>query len=274
MRLKRNTGRLMLGTLISALAISACAGSTPAPAGDSGNAQPAATAAEAPATMTVAETTAATEAPTAAAPAPEATQASATEAPAAAGGGQRTFAIDPANTVVSYEVDEEFLSGALDMLGIAAGLTKTVGRTSEVEGALTLNFDSPTPQLEAGTFTVDISTLTSDQRRRDGRIRDEWLQSSRYPLATFTATEILNAPDTYSDGEEAAFQVAGDLTIREVTNPVTFDVTATLNGDAISGVATTSFLMSTFGVEPPAMANLLTVGDNTVIRIEFVAQAQ
>ncbi len=68
--------------------------------------------------------------------------------------------------------------------------------------------------------------------------------------------------------------MAGDLTVREVTNSVVFDVTATLNGDMITGIATSEFLMSSFGVDPPRMTNLFTVGDNTVIRVEFVAQAQ
>lgn len=248
--------RLIALALLAMLVVSACAAGDPAPAADS-SAQ-----------------TAATTAPPAAEPAPvQATEAPAAEEPAA-GGGERTFAIDPANTVVSYEVDEEFGSDALNRLGVAAGLTKTIGRTSAADGALTMNFDGAAPQLVDASFTVDISTLTSNQRMRDGRIRDQWLESGRYPTATFQATGIQNAPAAYSEGDEVSFQVAGDLTVREVTNPVVFDVTATLNGDTITGVATTEFLMSSFGVDPPRMANLFTVGDDTVIRVEFVAQAQ
>lgn len=280
MRLTTRTGRLIVLTLVVLLAATSCAAGEPTPAGGSGSNQPAATAAAVPPTV---EATAEPAAPTDT-PAVEPTQqaeptpaAPATEAPVvepAPAGGQRTFVIDPANTVASYEVDEEFLAGAMDFLGIAAGLTKTVGRTSSVEGSLTLNFDSPTPQLDEGAFTVDISTLSSDRQRRDQRIREEWLESARFPVASFTVTEIRNAPEAYVEGEEAVFQVAGDLTVRETTNPAVFDVTATLDGDTIRGVATTSFLMSSFGVTPPSLNNLLTVGDNTVVRIEFVAQAQ
>ncbi len=261
MTLKTHTLRLFTLVLLAMLAVSACAAGDPAPAADSTSPQPAAT--TAPAAVE----------PTEEAAAAQPADAPAVEAPAAAGG-QRTFAIDPANTVVSYEVDEEFGSDALNRLGVAAGLTKTVGRTSAADGALTMNFDGTAPQLVDANFTVDISTLTSNQRMRDGRIRDQWLESGRFPTATFTATEIENAPAAYSEGDEVTFQVAGDLTVREVTNPVVFDVTATLAGDAITGVATTAFLMSSFGVDPPRMANLFTVGDNTVIRVEFVAQAQ
>lgn len=276
MTAKAQTRRLIVLALVVMLAASACVAGEPAPAADTG-VQPAA--ATAPAAVDPTEAPPPVEpgeAPAASDPTEEAVTGEApvaTEA-AAAVGGQRTFVLAPDSTVVSYEVDEEFGAGALDRLGIAAGLTKTVGRTSAAEGALTLDFGGATPQLVDASFTVDISTLTSNQGMRDRRIRGEWLESTRYPLATFTASEIRSAPAAYSAGNEVTFQVAGDLTVRDVTNPVVFDVTATLDGDTISGTATTGFLMSSFGVDPPRMTNLFTVGDETVIRVEFVAQEQ
>ena len=271
--------RLIALVLLAMVVVSACAAGDPAPVTDASSAQPAATGAPAAAQPTeapaVVEPTAAPAAvaPTEEAVAAEPAEVPATEAPAAAGE-ERTFTIDPANTVISYEVDEEFGSDALNRLGVAAGLTKTIGRTSTVDGSLTLEMGGAVPQLKDASFTVDISTLTSNQRMRDRRIQGEWLESSRFPTATFNATEIQVAPATYSEGDEVTFQVAGDLTVREVTNPVVFDVTATLDGNTITGVATSEFQMSSFGVSPPRMANLFTVGDDTVIRVEFVAQAQ
>lgn len=263
--------RLIALLLIVMLAATACATGDPTPPPETSSTQPPATATSAPAAPDPTEETAATETtepPVTAKP----TEAPVAEAPAA--GGQRTFAIDPTNTVVWYEVDEEFGAGALGRLGIAAGLNRTMGRTSVVDGALTLDFAGAAPQLVDAVFTVDISTLSSDQRMRDGRIRDEWLESSRFPSASFIATNIESAPDTYSEGDEVTFQVAGDLTVREVTNPVVFEVTATLQGNTITGVATTEFPMSSFGVDPPKMTSLFTVGDETTIRVEFVAQEQ
>ncbi|MEZ4767032.1 MAG: YceI family protein [Caldilineales bacterium] len=283
MTAKRDVFRLIALLALVTLVAAACGTGDPAPAPGTSNGQPSATATSAPAAQEPTAEPPATE-PTetpvveaAAAPTPEAAANEPTEELAAeepAGGGQRTFAIDPGNTVVSYEVDEEFGAGALDRLGIAAGMNRTIGRTSVVDGALTLDFAGAAPQLVDAAFTVDISTLSSDQRMRDGRIRDQWLESSRFPTASFTASSIESAPDTYSDGDEVTFQVAGDLTVREITNPVVFQVTATLTGDTISGVATTEFLMSSFGVDPPRMTNLFTVGDETTIRVEFVAQEQ
>lgn len=210
--------------------------------------------------------------PTAAPAAVEPTAAPAVEAPTS--GGTRTFTVVPGESRASYEVDEEFLSGAANALGINAGKVKTVGTSDQVNGQFTVDLSGAAPTITSGEFQVDISALTSDQNRRDNRIRDNWLESARFPIATFKVTGIQNGPASYAEGEEATFQMAGDLTIREITKPVVFDVKATLTGDAITGTATTAFPMSDFGVEPPAMGDLFKVGDNTVVTVELVASAQ
>ena len=262
------SARLVALSLSIMLVAAACA---PAPSANPPAApQPAATEAK-PAEAMPTEAPAAAE-PTAAPAAAEPTAAAATEAPAAAAGGARTFVIVPGESQAGYEVDEEFLAGAASALGVKPGKGKTVGSTDQVSGQLTLDFSGATPQITSGDFQVDISTLKSNQSRRDNRIRTNWLESAKFPMATFKATGIQNGPASYTEGEEVSFQLAGDLTIREITQPVVFDVKATLNGDTITGTATTAFLMSQFGVDPPAMGNMFTVGDNTVVTLTLVAK--
>ena len=53
-----------------------------------------------------------------------------------------------------YEVDEEFLAGAANALGIKPGKGKTVGSTDQVSGQLTLDFSGATPQISSGEFQV------------------------------------------------------------------------------------------------------------------------
>ena len=211
------------------------------------------------------------------APAPAA-EAPAAEAPSQGSGeavsGQRTFVIVPAESKASYLVDEEFFAGALDKLGIAAGLADVVGSTQEIEGQITLNLDNLGDALGENSFTVKMNTFATDQNRRDNWIRENGPRFNDFPLATFTATSIEGAPAAYNDGEEVSFKLAGDLTVREVTQPATFDVTARLAGDTLTGVATTRALMSSFGIEPPNFANTLTVADEFGIEVQFTAKAQ
>ena len=119
-----------------------------------------------------------------------------------------------------------------------------------------------------------MNTLATDQDRRDDWIRENGPRFNDFPLATFTATAIEGAPAAYNDGDEVSFKMAGDLTVREVTQPATFDVTARLAGDTLTGVATTRLLMSTFGIEPPNFANTLTVADEFGIEVQFTAKEQ
>ena len=170
----------------------------------------------------------------------------------------------------SYSVGEEFFEGATERLGIDPGLVDTVGVTQDVGGQFTIDL-SEAPALVSGDFTADISKLSSNQERRDERIREQWLESSLYPQATFTATGIEGVPDNYADGEPFTFQLLGDLTIREVTQPATFEVTATLEGDALSGTATTNILMTDYGFDPPSFMGMFDVANEVLVTVTFVA---
>ena len=75
-------------------------------------------------------------------------------------------------------------------------------------------------------FVVDISTLKSDRSRRDRAIRTQWLESATYPLATFEVKEMRNFPADPQEGELISFQLAGDMTVKETTVEVVWDVTA------------------------------------------------
>jgi polyisoprenoid-binding protein YceI len=187
--------------------------------------------------------------------------------------GARTFVIVPEESEASYVVDEEFLGGALDKLGITPGLVDVIGSTQDIEGQLQLHLDEP-ERLGTNIFQVNLTGLSTDEARRDQWIQDNGPQFGQYPLATFVATDVAGAPDVYVDGEEANFQLVGDLTIRDITQPATFDVTAVLAGDTIRGEAEAQLRMSDFGIDPPNFANTLTVEDEFAVRVELVAREQ
>lgn len=170
-------------------------------------------------------------------PAGELRPSAATAAPpqGASSAGVRTFQIVPEESEASYTVQEEFFSGAVQRFGKQLGLATTVGRTNAIEGQVTLNLDEKTPNPVSGKFVVDISTLKSDESIRDRVIRERFLQSQSYPQATFVVTGADGLPDNYQAGQEAMFKLLGDMTIREVTRPVTFDVAATLDGNTLAG---------------------------------------
>jgi polyisoprenoid-binding protein YceI len=213
----------------------------------------------------------------AAAPAPVPTATPAPAQPAAAGSaveGLRTFAIVPAESKASYIVDEEFFAAAREKYNIDAGQVKTVGSTQEIAGQLQLNLGDLTAPLGDNRFTVRLDTLQSDQALRDRWIRSNGPSFNDFPTAEFVATGVENAPASYVEGQEVQFQLPGNLTLRDITQPATFDVTATLQGDTITGKATTRALLSAFGIDPPNFANTLVVGDEFTIEVDITAREE
>lgn len=201
-------------------------------------------------------------APTETSAAPAVTEApAATEAPSS---GATLYKLVPGESVLQYEVGEVFLNqgNAFNM---------AVGRTPQVTGEVTLDPAAP-PSSSLGTITADVSQFTSDSNRRDGAIQGRFLESSRYPNVTFNATSIEGLPETYQEGQEITFKINGDLTIREVTRPVSFDVRATLSGDTLSGEAVTTILMSDFGFGPISIAGILNTEDEAKVTLFFVAR--
>lgn len=209
--------------------------------------------------------------PDAGAAAVEATPEPASErgAPVEAG---TTFLVVSEESQASYTVNEEFLGGAVTQLGKQLGLFTPVGVTEDVSGQLTLNL-AEAPSLVSGEMTVNIERLTTDDERRDNKIREKFLESTKYPLATFVAKEIQEGPATFQDGQEMTFKLLGDLTIREVTKPTTFDVTAKLTGDTLTGEATATILMTDFGFDPPIIDNFMTVENNVLLTINLTARS-
>ncbi len=177
----------------------------------------------------------------------------------------RVFAIDPSRSDASYMVDEEFL-------GRAVSFVQAVGTTQSIQGQIGLQIDGASLAIGENEFTVDLTTLTSDQPRRDNAIRRDWLQSSTYPLATFKATGVTNLPADAALGKEVAFLLEGEMTIREITKPLAWNVTATLEDATLTGVAQTNLLMRDFGFEPPDIAGMLKVTDGVTVTVNFTAE--
>jgi polyisoprenoid-binding protein YceI len=202
-------------------------------------------------------------APTAAPAAAPADSPTAQPASSAAAAGARTFTIVPEQSEASYEVQEQFLSRDLP--------NQAIGKTNAVTGELQFSLAGK-PSGKVTNITVDLSKLTSDENRRDNRIRQQWLESNKYPNAVFTSTDAQGLPGTYTEGQDVNFKLTGDMTIRDVTKPVTFDVTGKLVGDTITGSATTQILMKDFGIDPPSIAGMLTVKDGVTVKLNFTAK--
>jgi polyisoprenoid-binding protein YceI len=182
-------------------------------------------------------------------------------APVPASGSGKVYNIDPAQSEAHYEVSETFFQG--NRLNLA------IGRTKGIAGEVLVDFANPA-NSQIGTIVIDVSQLTSDEGRRDNFIRNNFLQSAQYPQATFKPTKIEGIPASVKPGDQLTLKVTGDLTVKQTTKPVTFDVTLTANQDKVSGTASTEVALSDFGVGPIQIAMLQTE-DKAKLVFDFVA---
>lgn len=180
-----------------------------------------------------------------------------------AAAGLETYNISGPDSAVTYQVGEVFLNQN-NRFNTAIGVTKGISGKVIIDRA--------NPQNSSiDPISIDISQFTSDSSRRDNAIRSRFLESSKYPQATFVATQIEGLPSTVQDGETYPLKISGDLTIREVTKPVTFDANVRLDQDRLSGQAGTTLLMSDFGFGPISIAGILNTEDQVNLAFEFVA---
>jgi polyisoprenoid-binding protein YceI len=175
-----------------------------------------------------------------------------------------TYQFVPAESQVTYEVGEVFLDQG-NAFNVAIGVTQ------QISGTVQVDFNQP-KNSSLSTVTVDISQFQSDSARRDRAIRERFLESASFPIATFVPDKIEGLPDAVQEGVDYVLKVTGNLTIREVTKPASFDVTVRLEGGALQGQANTTILMSDYGFGPIDLLGTLKTEDEVKVSLQFVAR--
>ena len=179
-----------------------------------------------------------------------------TQAPAAAGAAMRLEIVKGSKS--SYHVREQ-----LARLNFP---NDAVGSTESITGAIVIGADG-TFAAEASKITVDLRTLRTDEERRDAFIRDNTLETDRYPLAEFMPRRQKGLPSPLPASGAVNFQLIGNMTLHGVTSEVTWDTVGTFAADTVSARATTRFNFAKFKIAIPKVFGLLSVDDD--IRLEM-----
>jgi polyisoprenoid-binding protein YceI len=116
-----------------------------------------------------------------------------------------SWKIDAAHTLVEFSVKHMMLSTVR-------------GRFNNFSG--TLNLDEQHPERSFIEGAVEAASIDTREPNRDGHLRSaDFFDIEKYPMIKFRSTRIEKVgPDQ--------FKVTGDLTIKKVTRPITFDVTS------------------------------------------------
>src|SRR3954466_13161066 len=140
-----------------------------------------------------------------------------------------------------------------------------------MKGTFTLKTDGT---FAAGSkITIDLTTLRSDQSQRDGFIKDNTLETRRFPTAEFVPEKATGATLPLPISGELKLAVAGKMTVHGKTKDVTFTVTAKRDGPKLTATATAdpSWTFADFGMTVPRVASVLSIEDEIRVEISLVA---
>ena len=182
---------------------------------------------------------------------------------ASGSGGAAVYVIDPAASQVRFELNEVLRGNPITV----------VGSTDQVAGEIALDLnDLSTVQL--GTIQVNARGLATDNNFRNRAINNEILQTGDYEFITFVPSGIGGLPAGAAVGDTVEFSVNGDLTIRDITQPVTFNVTATVASDSqIEGTASAVVQRADYNLVIPQVPNVANVEEEVELYLDFVANA-
>lgn len=166
-----------------------------------------------------------------------------------------TYTIDPAHSEVTFSVRHL--------------MSRVRGSFTDFHGELSVADDLG---LSGATASIQLASVDTRHADRDTHLRSaEIFDVERYPSMTFASTGVR------ADG--GRYLLDGDLTIKDVTRPVTLEVTFNGTGtDPWGGTragftATTEISRKDFGVEfnIPLQGDKVLLGDRVDVQLEVQA---
>jgi polyisoprenoid-binding protein YceI len=198
--------------------------------------------------------------------APATTAAGAPGTTAAAAGGSDltgTWRV-AAGSAAGYRVREK--------LAALPAQSDAVGRSEAVTGSVKVDRAGASLTATDARFEVDLTKLTSDESRRDNRIRTDGLQTSQFPTATFVSAGPVTLPPETVTGQAVKASAVGDLTLHGVTKRVTIPLDVRVTGGKGELVGSLRFPMSDFNITPPSIGGFVTVDPDATLEFKLILE--
>jgi polyisoprenoid-binding protein YceI len=168
-----------------------------------------------------------------------------------------TWSVDPETSFVGYRVREQLAS--------LPAPSDAVGRSTAVSGSLTIDG----LEITSVEVTADLTQLTSDESRRDDRIRTSGLETDTFPEASFTLTEPIVFEAEPADGEAVEVVAIGDLRLHGVTRSVEIPIQARRTGEMIEVVGSLEIAFADHDIVAPSFGGFVTVEDHGTIELQL-----
>jgi polyisoprenoid-binding protein YceI len=194
------------------------------------------------------------------APATSAATAQASSSAQSVDGEMLRFVLAPTGNAVRYRVRERLVGQDLP--------NDAIGETKNITGAIAIDSSGKVIR-ESSKFVVDAGTFVSDKDRRDGYVRGRLLDATQYPSIVLVPTEVRGVSLPLPTSGARSIEMVGDLTVRGVTRPTTWQGTAQFQDGRLTGSAATAFTFNDIRMEQPRVRVLLSVADTIRLEIDF-----
>jgi polyisoprenoid-binding protein YceI len=144
-----------------------------------------------------------------------------------------------------YVIDTAKAHAFIDFRIQHLGFSWMSGRFNDFSG--TFSYDVENPEASSIDVSIDVASVDSNFAERDKHLREKFLNTNAFPVATFKSTRFKQ------EGDELI--VTGDFTLHGVTKEMSFPVTKVGEGDDPWGgyragfVGETSFTIADYGID-------------------------
>ena len=142
-----------------------------------------------------------------------------------------------------------------------------VGRTNKVTGSMTITGTT----LTTASFTVDMTSVTSDRSQRDGQFQGRIMDTSDFPTSTFVLSSPINLAPVPKDGTIKVYSATGKLTLHGTTKTVTIPLNTQRIGNVIRVQGLFPITFSDYNIDNPS-GGPASVGNSG--QMEFLIQLQ
>lgn len=134
---------------------------------------------------------------------------------AAANAAPRTFKI-------ADEKNRDFASFNSD-----APLELIEGKTSKITGSITIDDSTDLSKPVAASFDVDLASINTGIDLRNEHMRDNFLETKKFPKASFQLKKLINPPKKLEAGKKVQLKAEGTFSLhgKTVTKQIPIDVT-------------------------------------------------
>ncbi len=175
------------------------------------------------------------------------------------------WSVDTSIGEFSFEdATSSFVGFRIQEVLATVGATTAVGRTPVVAGSFVLTGTVVTETL----IEADMTAIVTNASRRDRAVQRA-LDTGTFPTATFTLTAPIDLGAIPADDEPVSATGIGELTIKDVTQPIEIPLEAQVVGDLIVIVGAVEIAFADWGIAVPTAPIVASVEDHGILELQL-----